>query len=149
MGIGDARPGEPLDIGARDWNWVRKNATSVHDPLSIEVPGSGRSQRRVFPSSSVDFGYRMAEITAINATTLDGKWLDENGDPIGDAFEIFLYSYTDVDNSVGTQNPDDCYPTVVVGQRIRVFVTPRSEWSGTEWLNGYWAFDRFDIVCDA
>lgn len=118
---------EPVEGGSDDdWCWVK-----------LGVTDGG--------------GFEMAQIQAVDATTLSCKWLDGTGAPMGSAFDVNVYSYTDEDNNVGfvplDEDPPVVYPTFAVGQPIRVYRQPRVDWNGIAWVDGYWAVDRVDRRC--
>lgn len=91
--------------------------------------------------------FDIAEVQSVGSTTLSCKWIDGEGAATGSAFTVNVYSYTDEDESVGGVDLAETYPSVAVGQFIRVYRQPRTEWNGTAWVNGYWAVDRFDLAC--
>lgn len=95
-----------------------------------------------------DAGFELAEIQSVSTTTFSCKWVDRDGAAVGDAFDVHAYIYTDSDNLIGSVPLADCYPTPVAGQLLRVYRTPRVEFDGTEWVEGFWAVDRFDEVCE-
>lgn len=100
-----------------------------------------------------DAGVELAEIQSVEQTNLACRWIDQSGAPFGPTFDVYVYSYTDENSTVGqvtlNADPPESYPTFAAGQRIRVYRMPRTEYTGIQWRTGFWAVDRVDRWCEA
>lgn len=117
-------------------------------PFTVQIPGLPVMRRRP-PTRAGATDFTMAEITAISGKTVTCKWVDPQvGGAAGSEFTVYLFSYTDQNNSVGQQLVSALYPALAVGQFIRVYQQQRTIWTGSFFQTGWWAVDRFDIACD-
>ena len=144
---GDDRPGVCGGAAVSLWDGrdlarYRRNEEAVLsrlrnepvDDLFVQPPGSGEVNEIVG-----------AVITGLDDdnTTFLCKRYDENGDPTGDEFKVYVASTSDGNTEIGTHPLPDCHPNLEAGYKLRIqWQTFWHDGEGGD-VTGWWAVGEF------